>query len=149
LSSSLYKGTNVHDTVGAMSNVDSSSKYNEFEMKPVESSTTPIAPGQFMTSIIAGGRLPRPGQVPNLAHVGINNSDEAFPFILLGGETINISKQPDEPSFTEIIFVMPDNRAICGKLYITNFRIFFKSSVSLKQRRIYFWLEYLRFYFDC
>jgi hypothetical protein len=36
-----------------------------------------------------------------------------------------------EPLFTEIIFVMHDNRAICGKLYITNFRVYFKSDVRL------------------
>lgn len=132
MSSSSYKGTNVQDTVGAMSTADASSKFNEFEMKPVENGNTPIAPGQFMTSIIAGGRLnvpTRPGQVPNLAGVGINNSDEAYPFVMLGGESISVNK-PDEPTYTEIIFVMPDNRAICGKLYITNFRIFFKSAVS-------------------
>ncbi len=33
-------------------------------------------------------------------------------------------------NYSEIIFVLPDHRAIKGKLYITNFRLYFKSDVS-------------------
>lgn len=37
----------------------------------------------------------------------------------------------DEPIYSEIIFVMPDNRGIRGKLFISNFRLYFRSDVRI------------------
>lgn len=128
-SSILYKGSNVQDIVGAMYNSDlkeGSRPNHEFEMKERndndKTATTPtIAPGQFITNVIMSRR-----SNPSSANIAVNNSDDIYPFILLSGETI-VRKDDNEPSATEIIFVMPDNRAIRGRLYITNFRIYFKS----------------------
>lgn len=130
ISSALHKGSNVQDIVGAMYNDDSKegTRFNqEFQLKERnnidKNVTTPtIAPGQFITNII----MSRPSNQPTGANIAINNSDETHPFIFLSGETI-VRKEENEPAATEIIFVMPDNRAIRGRLYITNFRIYFKS----------------------
>lgn len=133
--SASLKGSNVQDIVGAMYNSDGSHA-NEFELKERRKkqdtlvNTPSIGPGQFITNVIvAGARSNRSSQnaPQNSTHIGINNSDdlENLPWMLLHGEYI--IKKENEPDHTEIIFVMPDNRAIRGKLYITNFRIFFKS----------------------
>jgi hypothetical protein len=37
----------------------------------------------------------------------------------------------DEPIYSEIVFVMPDNRGVKGKLFISNFRLYFRSDVSV------------------
>jgi len=41
----------------------------------------------------------------------------------------SVLKKDDLVNHSEIIFVLPDHRAIKGKLYITNFRLYFKSDV--------------------
>jgi hypothetical protein len=86
----------------------------------------------------------------------VNSIAVPLPWILLNGEYLAVLHKdplasddqqlpPSQPTYySEIIFVMPvDNRGVRGKLYITNFRLYFKSDVrcfSLIEKR--FWYTY-------
>lgn len=64
-------------------------------------------------------------QLPNTKFY--SNYRPTLPWILLNGEVIVDKNENDSTLYTQIVFVMPDNRAIRGKLYITNFRLYFLS----------------------
>lgn len=65
-----------------------------------------------------------PNTVLNKSSKNGNGSGSNYPWVLLDGETfVNENETPH----SEIIFVMPDDRGIRGKLFITNYRLYFKS----------------------
>jgi hypothetical protein len=74
----------------------------------------------------------------------VNSLAVPLPWILLNGEYLAVLHKdplasdenqlpPSQPTYySEIIFVMPaDNRGVRGKMYITNFRLYFKSDVKI------------------
>lgn len=73
-----------------------------------------LQPAQIITNSVS-----RPKQSQNI-----------IPRLIEGERIVTLSEFSNETS-TDIIFVLPDNRGVNGKLCLTNFRLYFRSDVKL------------------
>lgn len=79
-----------------------------------EIDTAPIMhPSQIITSSVS-----KPNKSPNI-----------IPKLIEGEKLVSTSEFTNLTS-TDIVFVLPDNRGVNGKLCLTNFRLYFRSDVS-------------------